>query len=143
MPIFYGIYSLPAILFIDSCSSHLDNDLLELLAKYLKLFITYPSHSSHIFQVLDLLLIGVLKIKKKKTIPKNDQISPKVDYLYRIYLSSFMKAGSSYYLKDGKNYLKLNKSKIENSPNFKEVWNINYLEAKLSPRRRNQKKRMD
>ena len=28
-----------------------------------------------------------------------------------------MKAGSSYYLKNGKNYLKLNRSKIENSTN--------------------------
>lgn len=143
--------SLPAILFIDNCSSHLDDELLRKLAENLILVISYPSHSSHIFQVLDLLLFGVLK-KHKKSIPKNDQVSPKIDHLYRVFhayelstcsttiRSSFKKAGFDYYQKDGKNYLKLNRSKIENSGNFKEVWNINYPEEKLSPRRRAQKR---
>ena len=59
-----GCDTLPAILFIDNCSSHLDPDLLEILADNLILVITYPSHTSHIFQVLDLLLFGVLKVYK-------------------------------------------------------------------------------
>ena len=59
-----GCDTLPAILFIDNCSSQSDPDLLEILADNLILVITYPSHTSHIFQVLDLLLFGVLKVYK-------------------------------------------------------------------------------
>ena len=51
-----------------------------------------------------------------------------------------MRAGFEYYQKDGRNYLKLNRSKIENSKNFKEVWDINYPEERLSTRRRNSKR---
>ena len=32
--------------------------------------------------------------------------------------------------------------KIENSPSFKELWQINYPEAKLSARRKNQKREL-
>ena len=81
-----GCDTLQAILFIDNCSSHLDPDLLEILADNLILVITYPSHTSHIFQVLNLLLFGVLKVYKK-SIPKNDQNSPKIDHLYRVFHS--------------------------------------------------------
>ena len=68
----------------DNFSSHLDLDLLEILADNLILVITYASHTSHIFQVLDLLLFIVLKVYKK-SIPKNDQNSPKIDHLYRVF----------------------------------------------------------
>lgn len=148
---FCGNNNLPAILFLDNCSSHLDDMLLKILADNLILVISYPSHTSHIFQVLDLLLFGVLKVHKK-SIQKNDEISPKIDHLYRIFhayelstcsttiRSSFSRAGFEYYQKNGKNYLRLNRQKIENSKNFKEVWDINYPEEKLSARRRNSKR---
>lgn len=114
------------------------------------LVITYPSHTSHVFQVLDLLLFGVLKINKKH-IQKNDSLSPKIDHLFRIFQayeqstcstiirSSFKRAGFDYVNKGGLNYLQLNRTKIENSENFKEIWNFNYPEEKLTTRRRNQK----
>ena len=148
---FCGNNNLPAIIFLDNCSSHLDDMLLKILADNLILVISYPSHTSHIFQVLDLLLFGVLKVHKK-SIQKNDEISPKIDHLYRIFhayelstcsttiRSSFSRAGFEYYQKNGKNYLRLNRQKIENSKNFKEVWDINYPEEKLSARRRNSKR---
>lgn len=66
-----GCDTLPAILFIDNCSSHLDPNLLGILADNLILVITYTSHTSHILQVHDLLLFGVLKVYKK-SVPKND-----------------------------------------------------------------------
>lgn len=98
---------------------------MEILADNLILVITYPSHTSHILQVLDLLLFGVLKVYKK-SVPKNDQISAKIDHLYRVFhayelstcsttiRSSFERAGFQYYQKDGGNYLKLNRNKNEN-----------------------------
>lgn len=62
---FVGLDDSPAILFFDNCSCHLDEELLQILAQNMILVITYPSHTSHVFQVLDLLLFGVLKIHKK------------------------------------------------------------------------------
>lgn len=115
------------------------------------LVITYPSHTSHVFQVLDLLLFGVLKVRKK-SIQKNDSISPKIDHLFRIFqayeqstcsvtiCSSFVKAGFDYFSKVDINYLRLNREKIENSPNFKEIWDFNFPEEELTTRRRNQKR---
>ena len=135
-----GCDTLPAILFIDNCSSQSDPDLLEILTDNLILVITCPSHTSHIFQVYN------------KSIPKNDQNSPKIDHLYRVFHayelstcsttigSSFIGAGFEYYQKDERNYLKLKRSQIENSKIFKEVWDINYPEERLSTRRRNAKR---
>ena len=146
-----GSESLLAVLFFDNCSSHLDDELLRILAANNIIVITYPPHCSHIFQVLDLLLFGVLKIHKKH-IPKDETISPKIDHLLRIFKayemstcsctvrSSFEKAGFKYFQKNGKNFMKFDRSKIENSSGFKEIWNIDYPEAKVSTRRRNQKR---
>ena len=36
--------------------------------------------------------------------------------------------------------MKFDRSKIENSSGFKEIWNIDYPETKVSTRRRNQKR---
>ena len=83
-----NIYSLYlnnlVILFFDNCSSHFDEGLSETLAQHIVLVITYPSHTSHIFQVVDLILFDVLKVHKKY-FKKNDQIPPKIDHLYRIF----------------------------------------------------------
>ncbi|KAK8884192.1 hypothetical protein M9Y10_043298 [Tritrichomonas musculus] len=110
-----GLEENQAILFFDNCSCHLDEELLQILAEHMILVITYPSHTSHVFQVLDLLLFGVLK-DRKKSIQKNDSISPKIDHLFRIFQayeqntcsvtirSSFVKAGFDYFSKDGINY---------------------------------------
>ena len=65
-------------------SSHFDEGLWETLAQHIVLVITYLSYTSHIFQVLDLLLFDVWKVHKKY-FKKNDQIPPKIDHLYRIF----------------------------------------------------------
>lgn len=141
----------PSILFMDNCSSHLDEELLQILAQHLIMVIAYPSHTSNIFQVLDLLLFDVLKIHKKQ-IRKSDKLSPEIDHLYRIFRayemstcsttvrSSFERAGFDYYKKGDLNYLKLNKQKIENSSGFRELWEIDFQEENLSARRRNQRR---
>lgn len=145
-----GFVTSPAILFFDNCSSHLDENLLKILAKNLIIVISYPSHTSNVFQVLDILLFGVLK-NHKKYLPKNDNISPKIDHLYRIFhsyelstcsttvRSSFVKAGFNYIKKGGSYFLQLNREKIEKSPSFQELWDINFPEEDLSTRRKNQK----
>jgi hypothetical protein len=49
----------PAILFCDNCSSHYCDEVLQQLARHGILIITYPSDSSQIFQILDVLFLGV------------------------------------------------------------------------------------
>lgn len=139
--------NLPAIIFLDNCKAHLDENLLKILAENKILVITYPPHTSHVFQVLDKLLFGVLK-KHKKYIPKNDDWQPLVDHIYRTFhayelstcsttiRSSFIKTGFEYFTKNNKLYLKLNKSKIQNSIEFQEIWNFNYSFNDMSMRRR-------
>jgi hypothetical protein len=51
----------PAILFCDNCSAHMSNSVLEKLARHGILVLTYPPHTSRIFQVLDVLLFGLIK----------------------------------------------------------------------------------
>ena len=140
----------PAILFIDNCSSHLDRDLLKQLAKHLILVITYPPHTSAIFQVLDRLIFGILKVRKRQ-IAKNPDIPPNIDYLLRIFRAyelstcslnvraSFRNTGFEYYNVDNVQYIKVNENAIRNFPEFKEAWNLNTQESEFSPRRRNQK----
>ena len=140
----------PAILFIDNCSSHLDRDLLKKLAKHLILVITYPPHTSAIFQVLDRLIFGILKVRKRQ-IAKNPDIPPNIDYLLRIFkayelstcssnvMASFHNTGFEYYNVDNVQYIKVNENAIRNFPEFKEAWNLNTQESEFSPRRRNQK----
>ena len=121
---FTKIKDCPSILFFENCSSHIDDELLQILAEHLILVISYPSHTSNIFQVLDLLLFGVLKAYKKQ-IRKSAILSPVIDHLFRIFKayemstcsttvrSAFQKAGFDYYKKNKINYIKLNRQKIE------------------------------
>jgi hypothetical protein len=55
----------PAILFWDNCSAHCSDEILGKLARCWIRVITYPRHISHIFQVPDVLLFGILKKAKK------------------------------------------------------------------------------
>jgi hypothetical protein len=51
----------PGILFCNNRSAHMSNSMLEKLAGHEVLVFTYPPHTSHIFQVLDVLLFGLVK----------------------------------------------------------------------------------
>jgi hypothetical protein len=51
----------PAIIFCDIYSCNCSNDILQELAKHKIILITYPPHTSHLFQGLDVLLFGGLK----------------------------------------------------------------------------------
>jgi hypothetical protein len=55
----------PAILFCDNCSAHMSDSVMRKMALHGILVLTYPPHTSHIFQILDLLLFGLVKRSKK------------------------------------------------------------------------------
>ena len=145
-----GCEGKPAILFFDNCSSHIDDELLQELATHLILVITYPPHTSGIFQVLDRLIFGVLKVRKRQ-IAKNPNIPANIDYLLRIFKAyelstcssnvraSFSNTGFEYHYIDDVQYIKVNQEFIRNIPEFKEAWNLDTQESEFSPRKRNQK----
>jgi hypothetical protein len=53
-----------AILFCDNSSAHVSNSMLEKLVRHGVLVLTYLSHTSHIFQVLEVLSSGLVKRSK-------------------------------------------------------------------------------
>jgi hypothetical protein len=50
-----------AVLFMDNCSPHLTPVVIDLLSNARVRIVTFAPHTTQIFQVLDLVLFGVLK----------------------------------------------------------------------------------
>jgi hypothetical protein len=138
-----------ALLFCDNCSVHCSEMILKEFAEQGVVVVTYPPHTSHIFQVLDVLLFGRLK-SAKKYLPRNDGAPSQIDHLVRIFKAyemvttsstiraSWVKAGFEYCKRDGAFYLLVNDGKIRDSPEFSEIWRINFPLEALSSRRRSQ-----
>jgi hypothetical protein len=49
------------VLLMDNCSDHMSDDVIELLNSAGVKIITFTSHTTHIFQVLDVMVFGALK----------------------------------------------------------------------------------
>jgi hypothetical protein len=142
-----GCSDMLCILFCDNCSIHCSDSILERFAEKGVALITYPPHTSNIFQVLDVLLFAQLK-SAKKYIPRNDGAPPGIDHLVRIFKAyetvttsttvrnSWAKAGFEHCQRDGVSYLVINDGKIRDSPEFSEVWRKNFPIERLSARRR-------
>ncbi|OHS96286.1 hypothetical protein TRFO_37559 [Tritrichomonas foetus] len=56
---------LPAIMFSDNCSAHTTERIKQIFAENLVKLITFPSNSTGLFQMLDLVTFGILKRRKK------------------------------------------------------------------------------
>jgi hypothetical protein len=54
-----------AVLLMDNCPSHVGEEILSLLRDARVRIITWVSHTTHIFQQLDICLFGVLKRKEQ------------------------------------------------------------------------------
>jgi hypothetical protein len=104
----------------------------------------------HLFQALDVLLFGRLKVFNKY-LPKDDNEDREIDHILRIFRpyegattsmmirASWEKAGFSYHQRDGTAYLVVDKGRIRGAPDFCEIWERNYpIESRLA-QRRNQK----
>jgi hypothetical protein len=74
----------PVILFYDNCSAHISSPVLQKLARHGVLVITYPPHTSQIFQVRDILLFGLLKHSKKFQM-RDDGLDAHVDHMLRLF----------------------------------------------------------
>jgi hypothetical protein len=145
-----GCKDKPAILLCDNCSAHCSNDVLTKLSRHGVLVITYPPHTSHLFQVLDILLFGILK-RAKKYQRRDDTMRREVDHVLRLFRAyeqatasstvraSWVKTGFDYEKRDGATYLAVNEAKIRGAPAFREVWAFDHQLARLSAQRMSQR----
>jgi hypothetical protein len=145
-----GCTDKPSILFCDNCSAHCSEDILKKLARHGILVITYPPHTSHLFQVLDVLLFGVLK-RAKKYQRRDDTLRKDVDHVLRLFRAyeqatpsttiraSWQRTGFEYEKRNGATYLIVDEARIRQSPGFQEIWLFDYHPARLSSRRQSQK----
>jgi hypothetical protein len=59
----------PAILLMDNCSIHMRPEILKMLREHDVKVITFPLHTTQVFQTFDLSLFGVLKRKLQYKLP--------------------------------------------------------------------------
>jgi hypothetical protein len=62
----------PAVLLMDNCSAYVRDDVIRILTKASVRVITCAPHTTHIFQVLDLTLFDVLKLRPRYELPFDD-----------------------------------------------------------------------
>jgi hypothetical protein len=139
----------PAILFFDNCRAHCQKELLAELARLWVIVITYPPHTSGIFQVLDRLVFGVLKVAKRG-VSKDIELVSVIDHARRVFVAyeratcsetirgSWGHTGFDYVKIDGIWHLTVNGAKIQNLSEFTEVWNRDFKEDDMTPGQRNQ-----
>jgi hypothetical protein len=118
-----GCANKPAILFCDNCASHCSDEILRELARNEILVPTYTPHTSHLFQVLDVLLFGRLKAFKKY-LPKDNNEDREIDHILRIsrayeriitnmmIRASWERAGFSSRQRDGTFYFAVDEGRI-------------------------------
>jgi hypothetical protein len=145
-----GCNNKPAILFCDNRSAHCTEDILKKLAYHGVIVLTYPPHTSHIFQALHMLLFGVLK-RVKKHQRRDDELPEQVDDVLRLFRAyeqattsttvraSWMRTRFQYEERADTRYLTVNEAAIRSSPGFQEIWQFDYVLARLSARRQSQK----
>jgi hypothetical protein len=73
-----------SVLLMDNCSSYVTSDVIGLLTQARVRVITFASHATQIFQVLDLTLFGILKRYPRYELPFEDQTAT-VKFILKIY----------------------------------------------------------
>jgi hypothetical protein len=73
-----------AVLLMDNCSAHVTDDVIRLLTEARVRVITFTPHTTHIFQVLELTLFGVLKRRPRNELPFETDNST-VKYIIKVH----------------------------------------------------------
>jgi hypothetical protein len=100
-------------------AAHCSDEILRERARNVVLLLNYPRHMSHVFQVIDVLRFGRLKMSKKY-LPKDDDENREIDHILRIFRAyngvtirgSWNKAGYGHHRRDGTFYLAADEAKI-------------------------------
>ena len=139
-----------AVLLMDSCQSHTSTETIQELTQNKIIVLTFPAHTTNLFQPCDLSLFGSMKraLSNIKADSKNEKVKLYLTKIIRAYeqvttsfniRSTFIKAGISYERTGLRFKLKINPENIIQNHGFKEIWNQNISIDEISARRRNQK----
>ena len=139
-----------AVLMMDSCSAHCTLNVMKLLGENKIIAFAFPSHTTNIFQALDLSLFGIFKrTKNQEDIPNFQKKLKKI--IFKILQSyeksatcfnirgSFEKAGLTSDMTKKPRILKFSIQKVINNSGFKQLWNLNIKIEDLSKRRLSQR----
>jgi hypothetical protein len=143
----HGKQGSPAVLLMDNCSAHLRDDIIEMLSLHRIKIITFPPHTSGIFQMLDRVLFGVFKTAMRGQI-KDPQLHFMTDHARRMLRAfetakcasniraSFLSTGFIYEVDASHMYtLGYDEAKVRHSSEFSEVGNVNYPIEAFTKRR--------
>jgi hypothetical protein len=135
-----------ATLLMDNCSIHTRPEVLATLRDHNVKVITFPPHTTQIFQTLDLYLFGVFKRKMQYKLPfANDNLT--VNFLRNAFhalkqtfvpdniRSAFKLLGLEFNLTQTPYPLLFREDKLRRSQRLQEIWKANYPLDQLSKRR--------
>jgi hypothetical protein len=137
-----------AVLLMDDCSIHVQQETLQMIADYQVKVITFPPHTTQIFQSLDLSLIGNFKKKNNCTLPlESDETT--AGFIMCIFhmmkqtlvednvQHAFVQLGLRYNIDTSPYTLLFDERVLRESPKFTSLWQRDYPLEKLSQGRRN------
>jgi hypothetical protein len=73
-----------AVLLMDNCPSHVTREVIGILTEARVRVITFASHTTQIFQILDLTLFGVLNHQRRYDLPFDDDAAT-VKFIMKVY----------------------------------------------------------
>jgi hypothetical protein len=139
-----------AVLFMDNCSPHISDDIVAVLTHARMRIITFTIYTTHIFQMLDVVLFGALK-KHANNIKIFDEEQPAAAFLLKVYhdfkqtkieinlWEAFAAIGFTHDIEQSPYGLLFDEEKLRQSPGFMELWERDTPLGSLSRRRQNAK----
>jgi hypothetical protein len=137
-----------AVLLMDNCWIHVQTGTPQMLADHRVKVITFPPHTSHIFQSLDLSLFGNVKKKMNYKLPL-DSAEKTTGFIKRIFHTMkqtleedtvggfLMQIGLQYNIETSPYLLCFDENVLRQSPGFTSLWQGDYPREQLSRRREN------
>jgi hypothetical protein len=137
-----------AVVLMDNCSSHFTSAVIDLLSEARVRIVTFAPHTTKIFQVLDLLLSGVLKRCGHYQLPLQDDAGS-AHFIRKVYRDSrftmtdiniwktFRGIRVIYSVVDEIQCVSFNEIILRESDGFRELWDIDFPVESRSTRRRN------
>jgi hypothetical protein len=133
----------PVVLFMDSALPHISERVLRLLRENKIMTVVFPTHTTNIFQAMDLVFFDALKKLKETAIEEfdddsmNDQITELIQAYEQIATSitirrSFKRADMYPNMVFRPFKLRIDEEMLKNILRFKEIWDRNIMIEKLS-----------
>jgi hypothetical protein len=132
-----------AVLLMENCPNHVGEEVSTILHDSRVRIITWPSHTTHVFQELDLCLFGVLKRRGQYILPFDDDQTT-ADFFFKIYCTlrqtmtepsiwgAFQEAGFEFDTSTEPYCLVLDEEKCQNTGECQEIWSRDFPLENLS-----------